>query len=150
MRKGYCIAGSGGWRGRKEIKKAEHRRLPGTTGVNENPAFILKIIQNQLFSTGFDKENSKNLGFSRKRLHQQINPVVRDGVVRKEYADLLANKEYTPERLEEWGRKAEEWILRQGGVTQAAQKFLEDLGSGRKTRCQSRAENDHQQRRFCQ
>ena len=58
------------------------------------------------------EKSSDNLEFSRKRLHQQINPVVRDGVVREEYADLLANKEYTPERLEEWGRKAEEWILR--------------------------------------
>ena len=146
-----------------EIKKAEHRRLPGTTGVNENSASILNIIQSQLFSTGFDKENSirglypkdlhewltwiqdgktlylnkekvqkliaqqrinlaevsyldlnsinniiqnfKNpspdLEFSRKRLHQQINPIVRDGKVRDEYADLLANKEYTPTTLKE-------------------------------------------------
>ena len=78
------------------------------------------------------EKSSADLEFSRKRLHQQINPVVRDGVVREEYADLLANKEYTPERLEEWGRKAEEWILRQGGVTQAAQKLLEDLAPGEK------------------
>lgn len=39
-----------------EIKNAEYRSLPGTTGVDDESASTLNIIQNQLFSTGFDKE----------------------------------------------------------------------------------------------
>jgi hypothetical protein len=35
------------------------------------------------------KNPSADLEFSRKRLHNQINPAVRDGVVRQEFADLL-------------------------------------------------------------
>jgi hypothetical protein len=45
------------------------------------------------------EKSNPDLEFSRKRLHQQINPIVRDGKVRDEYADLLANKEYTPTTL---------------------------------------------------
>ena len=101
----------------------QRTNLAEVSNLDLNP--INNIIENF-------KNASDNFEFSRQRLHQQINPVVRDGVVREEYADLLANKEYTPERLEEWGRKAEEWILRQGGVTQAAQKFLKDLAPGEK------------------
>ena len=44
-----------------EIKKAEYRRLPDTTGVNENSDSVINIIQNQLFSTGFDKKNQNIL-----------------------------------------------------------------------------------------
>ncbi len=47
------------------------------------------------------EKSSTDLQKSRKRLHQQINPIVRDGKVRDEYADLLANKEYTPTTLKE-------------------------------------------------
>ena len=72
------------------------------------------------------KNSSPDLEFSRKRLHQQINPVIRDGVVRDEYADLLSVKEYTPETLEKWSKEAMEWILKQGGVKPAAEQFLEN------------------------
>lgn len=72
------------------------------------------------------EKSSADLEFSRKRLHQQINPVVRDGIVRDEYADLLANKEYTPETLEKWSNEALEWILKQGGIRPAAEKFIND------------------------
>lgn len=72
------------------------------------------------------EKSSAELEKSRKRLHQQINPVVRDGVVRDEYADLLSNKEYTPETLEKWSRKALEWILEQGGIKPAADQLLKN------------------------
>ena len=60
------------------------------------------------------------VGCRRKRLHQQINPIVRDGKVRDEYADLLANKEYTSTTLKELQDKALEWILRRGGIVKTA------------------------------
>lgn len=70
------------------------------------------------------EKSSDNLEFMRKRLRQQINPIVRDGKVRDEYADLLANKEYTPTTLKELQDKALEWILRRGGIVKAAQDIL--------------------------
>ena len=72
------------------------------------------------------KNASDNLEFSRKRLHQQINPIVRDGKVRDEYADLLAKKEYTPTTLKELQNKAFEWILERGGIVKAAQDILDN------------------------
>ena len=72
------------------------------------------------------EKSSPDLEFFRKRLHQQINPVVRDGVVRDEYADLLSVKEYTPETLEKWSNAAMAWILKQGGVKPAAEQFLKN------------------------
>ena len=42
-----------------------------------------------------------------------------DGHVRDEYADLLANKEYTPTTLKELQDKAMDWILQQGGIAGA-------------------------------
>ena len=80
-----------------------------------NLNFINNIIQNF-------KNPSPDLEFSRKRLHQQINPILRDGKVRDEYADLLANKEYTPTTLKELQDKALEWILRRGGIAAVGQK----------------------------
>ena len=73
-----------------------------------------------------DEKSRKNLEFSKKRLHQQINPVIRGGVVRDEYTDLLSVKEYTPETLEKWSKEAMEWILKQGGVKPAAEQFLKN------------------------
>ena len=49
-----------------EIKNAENRSLPGTTGVNDESASILNIIQNVLFSTGFDKKIKIILNFAEK------------------------------------------------------------------------------------
>ena len=65
------------------------------------------------------KNSSDNLEFRKKRLHRQINPIVVDGHVRDEYADLLANKEYTPTTLKELQDKAMDWILQQGGIAGA-------------------------------
>lgn len=68
----------------------------------------------------------EDIRYSRKRLHQQINPVVVNGFVRDEYQDLLDNKEYTPETLAKWGEQAKEWIIRNGGVVKAVELFLAD------------------------
>ena len=70
------------------------------------------------------KKSNPDLEFSRKRLHLQINPIMRDGKVRDEYADLLANKEYTPTTLKELQDKALEWIFRRGGIVPAAEDFI--------------------------
>ena len=73
----------------------------------------------------FDPENP-DINYSRKILHQQINPIIRDGKVRDEYADLLENKEYTPETIEKWQNQAFDWIERQGGVAPAAEALIND------------------------
>ena len=49
-----------------EIKNAENRSLPGTTGVNDESASTLNVIQNVLFSTGFDKKIKTILNFAKK------------------------------------------------------------------------------------
>lgn len=58
--------------------------------------------------------------------HRQVNPIIRDGVVREEYQWLLDNKEYTPETIPEWDGKAIDWITKVGGVYNAGKLFLED------------------------
>lgn len=60
----------------------------------------------------------------RKKLHNQINPVVVDGHVREEYADLLSKKEYTPTTLKALQDKAMDWIVKQGGIVQAADAII--------------------------
>ena len=93
----------------------------------------LAIIKDELNGIGIDyrqkrgqeKENIKdNLDFRQKRLRQQINPVLIDGKVRDEYADLLEKKGITPEKIKEWSDKAIEWILSRGGIVNAAQEIL--------------------------
>lgn len=71
-----------------------------------------------------DIQVDEHIQYRKKMLHQQINPVIRDGKVRDEYADLLENKEYTPEKIADWQDKAFEWILRRGGIVQAAKDIL--------------------------
>ena len=71
--------------------------------VNESRGINSNISQS-------NKNSSPGLEFSRKILHQQINPIVRDGKVRDEYAELLENKEYTPESIDKWLAQAfEAW-----------------------------------------
>ena len=65
------------------------------------------------------KNSSDNLEFRKKRLHRQINPIVVDGHVRDEYADLLGEKGYTPEHIAQWQDKTMDWIIRKGGIVGA-------------------------------
>lgn len=60
----------------------------------------------------------------RKKLHSQVNPVVVDGHVREEYADLLSKKEYTPTTLKALQDKAMDWIVKKGGIVQAADAII--------------------------
>lgn len=60
------------------------------------------------------------------RKHQQVNPVVVNGQVQAEYADLLDNREYTPETIADWDQRAIAWIDRQGGIEQAAKQIAND------------------------
>lgn len=68
--------------------------------------------------------------FSEKFLHHQIVPVIRDGVVRKEYEDLLNNKEFTRKTLPEIDQKAFDWIVKQGGILPAMEKILKNQQPG--------------------
>ena len=72
------------------------------------------------------KKSNDNLEFMRKRLHKQINPIVVDGKVRDEYADLLGEKGYTPEHIAQWQDKAMDWIIRKGGVVGAVNALFKD------------------------
>ena len=48
-----------------EIENADFQSgLPGTTGVDSESASVLTIIQNVLFSSGFDKSSEQNIRFS--------------------------------------------------------------------------------------
>ncbi len=48
-----------------EIEKADiQSSLPGTTGVGSESASVLNVIQDVLFSSGFDKKSSNNVKFS--------------------------------------------------------------------------------------
>ena len=73
----------------------------------------------------FDPGNPDIQYSLRERKHQQINPIVSNGKVRAEYQDLLDKKEYTPEHIPEWDRKAIEWITSRGGVRPAAELIAE-------------------------
>ena len=84
---------------------AQHQAAGFSPSTNDN---IIKNFKNA----------NDDLQFSKKRKHQQINPVVVNGVVRDEYADLLENKEYTPEKIAEWQAQALEWIEKAGGAAQ--------------------------------
>ena len=46
--------------------------------------------------------------------------------MRDEYADLLLNKEYTPEKISQWQKKAMEWLLQNGGVVRGAELLAQD------------------------
>ena len=95
-----------------------NRKLLDTVTYDDNGNIIP-------LSKRFDKKIN-DVRYMRKRLHQQINPIVVDGVVRQEYQDLLENKEYTPERMKDWGERAMEWIVSHGGIVPAAKEFLKN------------------------
>jgi RNA polymerase sigma factor (sigma-70 family) len=70
--------------------------------------------------------NNPDTRYSRKKLHQQLNPIVRNGVVRDEYADLLGRDGYTPQKIAEWQDEAMDWIVKQGGIVESAIKMAND------------------------
>lgn len=57
---------------------------------------------------------------------QQVNPVLSNEDIRREYAEELGRNTYTPETVAEWDRKAVDWITRQGGVAGAVEAILHD------------------------
>ena len=59
------------------------------------------------------------------RKHQQVNPVIANGQVRAEYADLLNDRDFPAEHIAEWDQKAIEWITSRGGVRPAAELIAE-------------------------
>ena len=61
-----------------------------------------------------------------KKPRQQVNPVLSNEDIRREYAEELGRNTYTPETVAEWDRKAVDWITRQGGVAGAVEAILHD------------------------
>lgn len=61
-----------------------------------------------------------------KKPRQQVNPVLSNEDIRREYAEELGRNTYTPETVAEWDRKAVDWITRQGGVAGAVEAILND------------------------
>ena len=57
---------------------------------------------------------------------QQVNPIVSNENIRREYAEELGRNAYTPETVAEWDQKAVDWITRQGGVAGAVEAILND------------------------
>lgn len=57
---------------------------------------------------------------------QQVNPIISNEDIRREYAEELGRNTYTPETVAEWDRKAVDWITRQGGVAGAVEAILHD------------------------
>ena len=90
---------------------------PEGSGSLNNSSTSTKIPQS-------GEKSSNNLEFRKKRLHRQINPVVVDGHVRDEYADLLNRKGYTPTSIKELQDKAMDWIVKKGGVVPAAEAII--------------------------
>lgn len=61
-----------------------------------------------------------------KKPRQQVNPIISNEDIRREYAEELGRNTYTPETVAEWDRKAVDWITRQGGVAGAVEAILND------------------------
>lgn len=61
-----------------------------------------------------------------KKPRQQVNPIISNEDIRREYAEELGRNTYTPETVAEWDRKAVDWITRQGGVAGAVEAILHD------------------------
>jgi RNA polymerase sigma factor (sigma-70 family) len=90
------------------------RKTQGASGLHALPS---NTINNIPQNTEKSNENQKKYHITRKR--KQINPIVQDGKVRDNYQDLLENKEYTPETIEQWDKKAVDWIDKLGGILPA-------------------------------
>ena len=61
---------------------------------------INNIIENFKNPSLESEKNQEKFHITRKR--KQINPIVQAGKVRDNYQDLLENREYTPETIEQW------------------------------------------------
>lgn len=83
-------------------------------------------VRNYVAFSDKDIQVDEHIQFSRKRSSEQINPVVVDGKVREEYADLLSERKYTVQTLKALQAKALEWIKRNGGVVPSVQALLKD------------------------
>lgn len=85
---------------------------------------INKLQQKHEKVKQFIEKNQEKYHITRKR--NQINPIIQDGRVRRNHADLLENKEYTPETIEQWDKSAVDWIMKQGGVVPAIENILDN------------------------
>ena len=97
---------------------------------------ISNIINNFENASDIAEKNQEKFHITRKR--KQINPIVQAGKVRDNYQDLLENREYTPETIEQWDKKAVEYILirRLGGMDLLIFLFFGDLQGEKVENCQ--------------
>jgi RNA polymerase sigma factor (sigma-70 family) len=84
-------------------------------------ARIKKLNQKMIDDMGIMPHETKNgdVKYHITRKRKQINPIIQDGKVRDNYQDLLENREYTPETIEQWDKKAVDWIDKLGGILPA-------------------------------
>ena len=73
-----------------------------------------------------DKSSPKSEFSLNRKPRQQVNPIISNEDIRREYAEELGRNTYTPETVAEWDRKAVDWITRQGGVAGAVEAILHD------------------------
>lgn len=73
-----------------------------------------------------DKSSPKSEFSLNRKPRQQVNPIISNEDIRREYAEELGRHTYTPETVAEWDRKAVDWITRQGGVAGAVEAILND------------------------
>ena len=73
-----------------------------------------------------DKSSPKSEFSLNRKPRQQVNPIISNEDIRREYAEELGRNTYTPETVAEWDRKAVDWITRQGGVAGAVEAILND------------------------
>ena len=73
-----------------------------------------------------DKSSPKSEFSLNRKPRQQVNPIISNEDIRREYAEELGRSTYTPETVAEWDRKAVDWITRQGGVAGAVEAILHD------------------------
>ena len=72
------------------------------------------------------KERYYHIPRQGRKHHKQIIPIVQDGIVRDKHQELLENRDYTPETIEQWDERAIEWIVDQGGLKGAFEQLMKD------------------------
>ena len=103
-----------------EFEALKQLRLPSEESGRLNSASASNITDSGEKSSGGAEYSLAQ------KPRQQVNPVLSNEDIRREYAEELGRNTYTPETVAEWDRKAVDWITRQGGVAGAVEAILHD------------------------
>ena len=120
--------------GATAFRQAVHEVL-GYDGVQVNfkngekhyVAWFPNQIKSATDNVGTFDRNNPDIRYHITRKRKQINPIVQAGKVRDAYQDLLENKEYTPETIEQWDKKAVDWIDKLGGILPAMDALVDGM-----------------------